>query len=61
VIAVVHFVLAQVPPDDGTRSIPDPHGRPRPSNTAGFVVAMGMLVAWLVIGWLLFRRARRRP
>ena len=52
--------IAQTAPESPD-IIPDPDGRPRPSNIAGFLVALVMILAWLVVGYLLFRRARRRP
>ena len=58
-LATIAVLLQDAP--EGPQSIPDPDGTPRPSNVAGLVVAMGMLVAWLVIGYVLFRRSRRRP
>jgi hypothetical protein len=55
-IAVL-LTLAQEDPD----IIPDPDGEPRPSNIGGLVVALVLIAAWLVAGYVLFRRARRRP
>ena len=52
--------IAQTAPESPD-IIPDPDGKPRPSNIAGFLVALGMILAWLVVGYVLFRRARRRP
>ena len=53
----VLLTLAQENPD----SIPEPDGEPRPSNVGGLVVALVLLAGWLVAGFVLFRRARRRP
>ena len=58
-IATIVVLLQQAP--EGPDIIPDPDGEPRPSNVAGVVIVVGMLVVWLSVGLLLYRRARRRP
>ena len=58
-LATIVLILQQAP--EGPDIIPDPDGEPRPSNVGGLVVALVMIAAWLVVGFLLFRRARRRP
>ena len=57
VLAAVLLTLAQDDPD----IIPDPDGEPRPSNVGGLVVAAVLIIGWVVAGYFLFRRARRRP
>jgi hypothetical protein len=59
VIATIAVLLQTVP--EGPDIIPDPDGEPRPTNIAGLVVAVVLLLGWALAGLLLFRRARRRP
>ena len=58
-IATIAVLLQTAP--EGPDIIPDPNGEPRPSNVAGLVVAAVLLVGWLLVGLLLYRRGRRRP